>query len=195
MSSGLYGNIEILERNLASVTGTTIFPPFVAPCDLEVVGMVAHLGTAPGTTSTVIVNVSNAPTAQTGVSAYNLWTAAKVPTITGASANNFTTSLLPSLIDNFPYALNYPLPGPAGSVGYVTAQASTQTTTNPVVAPPTFSAYRMGALTAPDNTYVDVNGVTQSTSIIHAGDISSFVVSGTLGSAANLAISLYLNKN
>ena len=58
----------------------------------------------------------------------------------------------------------------------------------------------MGALTLPDNTYVDFNGVTQPTNHINAGDVLSFVVSAggtnsSIGAAAGtLSIILYLTK-
>ena len=43
---------------------------------------------------------------------------------------------------NTPYAVNYPLPGPSGSVGYKTAQATSTVTEMPVVTPPTIAILR-----------------------------------------------------
>lgn len=196
MASGLNPNIEIVERFLASVATGNMVQPFVAPCDLDVVGLVASLGTAPGGSSVVTINVNNSPTSQLSVvSPFNLWTTANVPSITGTSTKSFTTSA-PTVVNNKPYALNYPLPGPSGASGYVTAQSTTQTTQTPVVTPPTIAEYQISALVAPDNTYTDLNGVVgTSAARINAGDVLTFVLAGGgVGSAANLSISLFLLK-
>jgi hypothetical protein len=196
MSSGLYPNAEIVERFQASVSAANLAQPFIAPCDLDIIGLLAVVGTAPGSTNVMTLNVNNSPTSQlANVSAYNLWTAANVPGITGTSTKSFATSTTQTLIENIPYPLNYPLPGPSGTRGYVTAQATSQTTETPVVAPPTMAVYQLLGLTPPDNTYTDFNGVASTpASLIHAGDVLTFVVGGAVGSAANLAISLYMQK-
>lgn len=196
MASGLYPNAEIVERFQASVSAANLSQPFVAPCDLDVLGLVAVVGTAPGGSNVMTLNISNSPTSQlANVAAFNLWTAANVPSITGTSTKSFTTNTSQTLIQNVPYALNYPLPGPAGAKGYTTAQSTAQTTQSPVVAPPTMAVYQMGALVLPDNTYTDFNGFTGTTAArVNAGDVLTFVVGGVVGSAANLAISLYLQK-
>ena len=205
MSVGLYPNSDIVERFLASVSASTLTQRFIAPADYDVIGMLLYVSTAPGATDGVSVQISNFPTSQQGgsnssVSAYNLWTTANLPTILGTNTTNAVTSNSTTVIENIPYALNYPLPGPAGSVGYATAQATSQTTTNPVVAPPSLYKFQMtGGLVVPDNTYTDYNGITAATSIIHAGDVLSFVVgaagsNASVGSAANLEIALYLSK-
>jgi len=159
------------------------------------------LVTAPGSTSSINVNVSDFPTSQQGgggttVSAYNLWTSANVPTITGAAKSNLTAVQNISLVDNFPYALNYPLPGQSPVTGYKTAQATAQTTTTAVTSPPTFYEYQMSQMVAPDNTYVDYNGITQPALYVHAGDVLTFNIAGASpGSAANLEIVLYTIKH
>jgi hypothetical protein len=196
MPSGLYADMELIERFQASVSAATLAQPFLVPCDLEVQGLLAYAGTAPGSTNSVTINCSNSPTSQiAGVSAYNLWTAANAPVITGSSKTNFTT-LAPTVIKNVPYALNYPLPGAAGTAGYVTAQSTSQTTQSPVLAPPTMIEYGISTLVPPDNTYTDLNGITGTpASYLHAGDILSFVISGaSLGSVANLEIVLFALK-
>lgn len=196
MASGLNPNNVLIERFLASVSAENLPQSFVVPCDLDVVGLVANVGTAPGGSAAVKVNVSNSPTSQLAtVAAYNLWTTGNVPTITGTAVNSFTTSTARTVVDNAPYALNYPLPGPSGTTGYETAQSTTQVTQSPVTAPPNEYVYAMGALLAPDNTYSDFNGVTQPASIVHAGDVLTFVVAGgSLGSSANLSVTLYCQK-
>jgi hypothetical protein len=198
---GLYDDAVVFERFQASVSAANLSQPLVAPCDLEVVGLVARLGTAPGGASTVTINVSNSPTSQlAGVSAYNLWTALNVPTITGTASTSFTTSAPTTqatgqpLIKNLPYALNYPFPGPSGTTGFVTAQSTSQTVETPVTAPPTLAKYQMSALVAPDNTYSDLNSIVTPANILHAGDIATFVVGGGIGSAANLALSLFCQR-
>src|ERR1022692_4147018 len=87
----------LIERFLASVSASTFGQTFIAPTDLTVIGMVINLGTAPGGTSVVTVNVSNSPTSQaasggagTIVSAYNLWTATNAPKVTGTATTNLT---------------------------------------------------------------------------------------------------------
>ena len=203
--AGLYPAPVIVERNSSSSAAATLFPPFVAPDDLEVFGIVLNLGTAPGAGDGVAVNVSNSPTAQlsasqggTAVSAFNLWTTANRPTILGANTTSpGVPATFTSLAINKPYAVNYPLPGPSGTVGYITAQATTQTTETPVVTPPTTYKYGISGLVAPDNTYTDYNGVTGSpATIVHAGDVLTFVISAagasvSVGAAANLEIVLY----
>jgi hypothetical protein len=221
MATGLYPEIEIVERNVSgAVSATTLFPPFIAPCDLDVYGLAAHLGNPPGGGATygITINVNVAPTSQAtsisptpaagqpglAVSAYNLWTAANVPSIFGTASNNFTVTSSFSvaaqnaLVLNLPYALNYPLPGPSGTVGFITAQATSQGTSTPVVTPPQVYKFGIANLVAPDNTYTDFNGITNTASVIHAGDVCSFVIAadpaGSIGSAANLSMSLYLGK-
>lgn len=199
MPAGLYADIEIVERFLSSYAAGNITQKFVAPCDMEVQGLLALIGTAPGGSASVTLQISNSPTSQLAtVSAYNLWTAANAPSITGASTTSFTTSTTSTVIKNVPYALNYPLPGAPGSTGYVTAQATTQTTDSPVTSPPTMANYQMGPLTPPDNTYTDFNGVTQAASYVHAGDVLTFSLAAGTGGAGSAAgtveLCLYLLK-
>jgi hypothetical protein len=200
MSSGLYGDIEIVERFQASVSAANLAQPFLVPVDLEIIGMMIQVGTAPGASDGVTVNISDSPTSQlANVSAYNLWTATNVPTISGTGVRNFTTSTSLSVVENRPYPVNYPLPGPSGTTGYATAQATAKVTSTPVVTPPLMYEYQMGSLVAPDNTYTDFNGFTGvPANIVHAGDVLTFVVAASgsgLGSTANLAISLLCAKN
>ena len=200
MSSGLYGNIELIERWSPTVAAGSLngfLQPFLAPCDLEIVGLMAQAGTAPGSTNTMTINNNNTPTSQTGVGAYTLWTATNVPSLIGTATKTFTTSLLPTLVDNFAYALNYPLPGAptSATVGFKTAQATTTSSNaGAVQTPPTFSRYGMNALVAPDNTYTDYNGIVQPASIVHAGDVLLIVIGGVVGSAANLDVTVFANK-
>ncbi len=213
MSSGLYQDHIIANVFLASVTATTLGQKYVVPADADVLGCIINLGTAPGATDGVTLNINNSPTSQTGgggttVGAYNLWTAANAPTILGTNTNNlmvsqsnvfYGTSLL---VKNQPYALNYPLPGPTGTVGYVTAQATSQTTETPVTSPPTQYAFGLTGFgsVAPDNTYTDYNGNTLSpASYVHAGDVFSFVITAagsnvSVGAAANLNIEVVMAK-
>ena len=209
MSTGLYPNLELVERFLGSVSATTLTQRFIAPCDLDILGMALYVSTAPGATDGVIVNVSNSPTSQLpatapsgaanqSVAAYNLWTSANAPSILGTATNNLTVTNT-GVIENVPYALNYPLPGPSGTTGFKTAQSTSQTTETPVTAPPTIYEYGIAPLVAPDNTYTDLNGFTVPASTVHAGDVLSFVVTAggsavSVGSAANLEIVLYTNK-
>lgn len=204
--SGFYDSPVLIERFLASVSAENLPQPFIVPTDLDVIGLVAHVGTAPGGADGVTINGSVFPTSQQGgalasVSAYNLWTTANVPSILGTAVNSFTTTNTTEVIQNFPYALDYPLPGPAGTVGYETAQATSQITTAPVTAPPELYIYEMGALVAPDNTYTDYNGVTLKPAYhLHAGDVLTFVIGAggtgaSVGAAANLAITLFTKKN
>jgi hypothetical protein len=201
MSSGLYPNTEVIERfSSGGISAGAVAQPFMAPYDLDVVGLLIYLVTAPGTTASINVNVSDFPTSQQGgggttVSAYNLWTAANVPTITGAAKSNSVAVQNISLVDNFPYALNYPLPGASPTTGYKTAQATAQTTQTAVTAPPTFFEYQMSQLVVPDNTYTDYNGQVQPASVVHAGDVLTFNIAGTPGSAANLEMILYTVKH
>lgn len=208
MPSGLYPDVILIERFLASVTASTLSQKFIAPVDLEVLGMVMTVGTAPGSNNGVILNVSNFPTSQQGgtnasVSAYNLWTATNAPTILGTGTNNAGTTNSTTLVYNAPYALNYPLPGPTGTAGFQTAQSAAQTTETPVVAPPTVFQFKSAGLVAPDNTYNDYNfgvtGVVSPASVVHAGDVLSFVITGggsgaSVGSAANLEAVLVCTK-
>jgi hypothetical protein len=212
MANGLYSNPIIIERTASSTftTGTT-FPTFVAPADLTIVGLLAYVSTAPGGSFTV--NVNNSPTSQgatpsgstglTAVGSYNLWTSANVPTITGPAKFSTAITNTTAVIENLPYALNYPLPGAtgAGTTGYVTAQQAAQATpplgsnANAVSSPPKLYAYGLNNLVAPDSTYTDLNGITQSTALVHAGDVLTFVIGGTPTSAVNLQISLFALKN
>lgn len=217
MTAGLYPSDIIIERFLASVSASTLAQKFIAPCDLEVVGMSLFLGTAAGSTDGVAVNVSVVPTSQvTSVPSgapnqsvtnpYNLWTATNVPTILGTATQSPGTTISSTfygsqnLVDNFPYALNYPLPGPSGTTGYETAQATSTVTQTPVTSPPTLYKFQSNALTAPDNTYTDLNNIASTpASIVHAGDVLSFVVAAagtgaSVGSAANLEIALLCVK-
>ena len=196
MASGLNLNTILIERFLGSVATGNLSQTFAAPCDLDVIGLVATVGTAAGSSDAITVNINNSPTSQLSkVSAFNLWTATNVPTITDPSKTSYTTSATTAVVQNRPYPLNYPLPGPTGTVGYTTAQATSQTTETPVVSPPTIFEYQMGALVQPDNTYTDYNGVAlTSAARINAGDVLTFVVGGTAGSAANLSIVLYTQK-
>ena len=213
MSSGLYQDHIIANVFLASVTATTLGQKWVAPADADVLGCIINLGTAPGTNDGITVNVNNSPTSQTGgpgtnVAAYNLWTATNVPTILGTATNNLTVTQNDTfygaqpLIKNQPYALNYPLPGPSGTVGYVTAQSTAQTTEVPVTSPPVqyfFGLSGYGSV-APDATYTDYNGNTLTpASVLHAGDVLSFVIAAagsgaSVGAAANLNIELVCAK-
>jgi len=189
MSAGLYASPLVVERFISAPVAGNLSQPFVAPCDLEVVGLVAHVGTAPGGSVSLAVNVIDAPTSQPGVSSYALWTAANVPTISGAAVNSFS-AVAKSVVDNVPYALNYPLPGPGGTTGFVTAQQTTQVTDSPVLAPPSILEYSITPLVQPDNVYNDLNGQQRPASIVHAGDVLTFTVAG-VGAAANLEIVLY----
>jgi hypothetical protein len=201
MASGLYQNHEIVERFLAAYAAGPVAQFFVAPMDFDVVGMLIGANVAPGGTNFVTVNVSDVPTSQQGgpgvnanVAAYNLWTAANVPTLTGTAKVSLPVQQ-PGIIQNQPYSLNYPLPGPAGTQGFVTSQQTTLTTINPVLTPPTVYKYSVGALVAPDNTYTDYNGIVGApASYVHAGDVLSFVLGGTPGAAAGLSMELVLSK-
>ena len=210
MATGLYQDTYTVERFLGSVSASTISQRFVVPFDADVLGMILFVSTAPGTNNGVVVNVNNTSTSQQGgsgtpVTAYNLWTATNVPSILGTATTNVVASQ-PTIIKNVPYALNYPLPGPSGTTGYNTAQSTSQSTENPVVAPPTQYAYTVTGglagqgLLPPDNTYTDYNGVTLSpASYLHAGDVLSFVITAggsgaSVGSAANLNCELIISK-
>lgn len=197
MSGGLYPSIEIVERSLNAVVAGTILQRFVTPCDLDVTGLVANLGQAPGAGQTLTINATVTPTSQSAkVSPYNLWTPANVPTISGTSANSFVVNTTATVIQNTPYALNYPLPGPSGTTGYITAQASAPGTSTPVTAPPTLTVFEVNALVAPDNTYTNYNGVAGTPAArLHTGDVVQFVLGGTLGSSSDLDFSLYCQKH
>lgn len=193
--SGLYTNPVLVERFSSAVALGNLAQPFVAPCDLDVVGLVAVVITPPGGSVSLTVNVTDTPVSQlANVGPYSLWTAANVPTITGTSTRSYTTSANTAVVENRPYALNYPLPGPSGLSGYETAQATSPITQDPVTAPPTIFEYQMGALIAPDNTYADFNGFTTPASIVHEGDVLTFMVGGGVGSAAGLEVVLYAHK-
>jgi hypothetical protein len=206
--SGLYPSTVLVERFLASVSAETMAQKFIAPCDLEILGMLLVLGTAAGAGDGVTVNVSNNPVAQANVAStqlspnpYNLWTAANVPSVAGSATSNITSgtittnAYLGALLENKPYALEYPFPGPPGTVGFETAQQTSQITSAPVTTPPTIVKFGITAgLVAPDNTYTDANGFTSTpTSTVHEGDILSFVIGAisSVGAAANLEIVLY----
>lgn len=214
MSSGLYQDHLIFTNFLASVAAVNpMIQRFVAPVDVDVLGMILFSSAAPGASNGVVLNVTVTPTSQTGgsgtnVSAYSLWTAANAPSILGTATTNLTVVQSSTfygnqtLTTNVPYALNYPLPGPSGTQGYTTAQTSVLTTETPVTAPPT--SYRTSITgygsVAPDNTYTDYNGNTLTpASLVHAGDILSFVITAggtnvSVGSAANLTCELVCSK-
>lgn len=201
MASGLQPNIELIERfSAGAVSASSVAQVFVAACDLDVVGLVLYAVTAPGGTSTFNVNVSDFPTSQQGgggttVGAYNLWTAANVPTVTGTAHSNSVAVQSIQVVENIPYALNYPLPGQSPVTGYKTAQATAQTTTTAVTTPPLIYNYQMSGLVPPDNTYTDYNGIVQPANWVHAGDILTFVIAGASpGAAANLEMVLYTQK-
>jgi hypothetical protein len=206
---GLFQSPVIITGSQASVAAGNISPLFVAPCDLEIIGLVAYVGTAPGAGDGVILNGSVAPTSQIGTGSqetpnpYNLWSTTATPnnrpSILGTSQTSFTVSQSTKVVQNSPYALNYPLPGPTGTSGYVTAQSTSQTTETPVTAPPQVTAFGISALVQPDNTYTDFNGFTLSAAILHAGDVVTWTVTAggtnvSVGSAANLTFSVYCNK-
>lgn len=208
----LYGNRLMIPfqqgTTLAgAVSAATLFPTFIAPCDLDVVGIAFSVGTAPGTGATTgfTVNVSVVPTSQASGGSetpnpYNLWTAANVPTIAfNAKTYPAVLSTFPTVVKNLPYALNYPLPGPSGTQGYATAQSTSQTTETPVTSPPTLAEYQMAAMVAPDNTYTDYNGITSTpASLVHAGDVLSFVttaLAGGVGASAGLSGVLFFEKH
>lgn len=207
--TGLYPAPFAFERFLASVSAQTLGQVLICPCDLEIVGLALNLGTAAGGTNGVTVNISDLPTSQNGsgqgytqVNAYNLWTSTNVPTVAGTATSNMpsTTSDVfygtQNRVLNRPYQLKYPLPGPSGTTGFITAQSTALGTSTPVTSPPVMYLPSVTALVAPDNTYTDLNGITAvPASRVHAGDILSFVIAavsgGTVGSAANLEIVLY----
>lgn len=198
MSSGLYSNIEIVERFQSAYSAAAITQKFLCPCDMDVVGLGLLIGTAPGANAAITCQVQNSPTSQLSVvSAYNLWTTANVPTISGTNTGNLLAANT-TVNQNTPYAVNYPFPGPSGSVGYKTAQATSTVTETPVVTPPTIAIPGISGLVAPDNTYSDINGATQPATYVHAGDVLTFTVAagtGGAGSAAGtLEIVLYLLK-
>jgi hypothetical protein len=207
MSSGLYAGPVIIERSLASVATGNLVQVFVAPADLVVVGLLAYTGTAPGGSTSLTVNISNSPTSQLNppsgaanqsVVAYSLWTSTNVPTITGTAKFSTATTNTTTVIENVAYALNYPLPGAtgAGTTGFITAQQTTLgSNANAVSSPPKMYEYALNSLVAPDNTYLDLNNQTQSAALVHAGDVLTFVVGGAAGSAANLQITLFTQKN
>lgn len=197
MSAGLYPADFVIERYVSGLVAAGSLPQvLLAPCDLDVLGLMAWVGTAPGGTDSLTINISDSPTSQTGVAPYNLWSAAAVPTITGASQASFSTSTARSVIENEPYALDYPLPGPVGTSGFVTAQSSSVTTISPVIAPPSIAIYELNALTAPDEVYVDFNGFAGTpASAVHAGDVLTFVVGGVPGAAADLSVALFVVKH
>ena len=212
MPAGVYPNFVTVERFMATVAAGAITTPlraWVAPVDLEVVGVTMSVSAAPGGTGGVVLNIQNTPSSQlanTGVApnpnvaAYNLWTTANAPSILGAGTlYPSMPAAYPTIITPQAYAQNYPFPGPAGTVGYTTAQSQTSTTSNPVLAPP--NSYRFGPnlMVQPDNTYTDYNNVVAPASIVHAGDVLLFNVAAggsgnSVGSAANLEVVLLLVK-
>lgn len=198
MPAGLYADLEIIERWSPTVAAGSLngfLQPFIAPCDMEIQGLIAVAGTAPGGSTSMSVNLAVTPTSQSPtVSAYNAWTAANAPVIVGTATKSFATSTTATVVKNVPYALNYPLPGPSGTAGYTTAQSTSQTTETPVTSPPTQALYQTAALVAPDNTYSDFNGITQSAGYLHAGDSVLVVVGANVGSAASMEVVIYALK-
>lgn len=209
---GLFQSPVLAERFYSAVTVGNLAQPFVAPCDLEVISLVGRVGTAPGAGNTFTVNVNVTPTSQqvglpsgvTAIPSYNLWSSANVPTISGTSTTTFVTSASDAdlgtlLLLNEPYALNYPLPGPlngpytdgTGVSGFYTAQSTSQQVQEPVVSPPPMYEYGMTTPVRPDAQYNDINGISQPTYWVHAGDVLTFTVGGTVGSAADLSLVLY----
>ena len=199
MASGLYPADIVFERFLGSVSATSLSQKIVVPADLDIIGLVASVGTAPGATNGVVINISNSPTSQLAkVSAYNLWTSANAPSILGTNTTSYSF-ITGTVVENLPYAVNYPLPGPSGTTGYVTAQSTSQTTETPVTSPPTLSILTISGIVAPDNTYTDYNGLVAPASWVRAGDILTINITAggssvSLGSAANLEISLLAAK-
>jgi len=200
MSTGLYPDFFGVERFSASPATGNVTQRFIAPFDLDVFGLLLYVTTAPGAGDTLTVNVSNLPTSQqcgtnASVAAYNLWTAANVPSIVTTATTNVVTTNSTTLVENIPYALNYPLPGQSPVTGYETAQSTAQATYTAVTAPPNVFKYQMNALTTPDNTYTDYNGITLTPAgVVHAGDVLTFVIGGVVGAAANLEMLLYCYK-
>lgn len=195
MSAGLYPGVLAIERFASSPSGT-LSQAFVVPDDLEIIGLLAYCGTAPGGATKMTINVSNNPISQASkVAPYNLWTATNVPSITGTAVTSYSAVISNTVINNNPYAHNYPLPGPSGTSGFTTAQSTSQTTETPVTSPPTMIIPTISALVAPDNTYTDINGFTGTPAkIVKAGDVLSFVIANQ-GSTANLEIVLYAQVN
>lgn len=224
MSSGLYGNIEVIERYVGTYNGTT--NAFVAPCDLDIVGGILYTGTALTATQTAYVNIAVTPTTQVAATGggvvgasngvlnnvgqtgttYNLWSTANRPTVVGATGG-VTTNLVNANAyltkAGQGYPQNYPFPGPAGTVGYTTAQSTTSTTSNPKVTATTFVDFGIATLVAPDTTYFGVNDLvtyggtgyaSQPANIVHAGDILSFAFNGS-GTATTVEFVLLANKN
>jgi hypothetical protein len=187
MSSGLYPNLELVERFLSSYSAGAITQKFLAPCDLDVLGLGLLIGTAPGGSASINCNIQVSPTSQlASVSAYNLWTTANVPAISGANTSNLIAAST-TVIQNTPYAVNYPFPGPSGTTAYTTAQSTSQTTDSPVVTPPTIKEYYVSGIVAPDNTYTDLNGVVQSAGYVHAGDVLTWTIAAGTGGAGSAA--------
>jgi hypothetical protein len=186
----------VIERFLASVAAGNLTQQYTSPIDCDIVGISASVGTAPGGTSTVTVNGSVSPTSQLSkVSPFTLWSAANVPTILGTSKTSQTATLVTQGPVFQAYAQNYPFPGPGGTSGLVTAQSSVPTVENPVLSPPMQFQPSVTALVAPDLNYTDLDGYSRPTARLRNGDILTFVIGGTLGSAANLDISLLLLKH
>jgi hypothetical protein len=203
---GVYPDRVFVERFSASPSAGNVAQLYPVPQDLNVLGMMLVVGTAPGGTSTVTVNISVFPTSQQGQvgsinpppGSYNMWTSKNVPTITGTATNSFTTTNTTAFgPTNAPYALNYPLPGPSGTVGYTTAQtqaAGILTTETPTTAPPFTYKAQLTPITAPDNTYTSTDATGDSAAKAHSGDIWTFVIGGSIGSAANLEMLLVAIK-
>jgi hypothetical protein len=187
MSSGLYSNIELVERFLSSYSAGAITQKFLCPVDMDIVGLGLLIGTAPGAGAAITCQIQASPTSQlASVAAYNLWTTANVPTISGTNTSNLVAANT-TVNQNTPYAVNYPFPGPSGTSGYKTAQATALTVETPVVTPPTITEVGISGLVAPDNTYTDINGVTQPASYVHAGDVLTFTIAAGTGGAGSAA--------
>jgi hypothetical protein len=210
MAEGLYPNGTVIERFLATVTPQTLGQRIQIVADGDLIGMVLYVSTAPGTGNGVSVNLSCVPTSQitnvpaaaqnqSVVSPYNLWSSTNVPTILGSATASWVSAPALATVANVPYALNYPMPGPSGTSGLKTAQATLPTTETPVTSPQATYQYEMANPYPPDLSYLDMNGQLQPTYRVHAGDILSCVVSAaganvSVGSAANLLMTLAFVK-
>lgn len=225
-SGGIYASPVLIERT-GTYSAAALGAQYLVATDLEVEGLMANVATAPGTGHAITVNVAvtpqsqltqsaaGSPTSQQTPNPYNLWTATNVPTISGAANNSFSISQsnvfygAQDLVTNSStttgglpvsggYALNYPFPGPASTVGYETAQQTSTITSAPVTSPPVVYKTGIGALVQPDNTYTSFNGDTASASILHAGDLLTFNMAagtGGAGSAAgNIVVVLFCQK-
>jgi hypothetical protein len=200
------GNIDpvVIERWVSGgLSAGNVAQQYVSPLDCDIVGLALSVQTAPGGASTVTVNATNSPTSQltgtgsfAGVAPFTLWSASMVPTITGSAKQNFAAQLTQTLPIFQPYALNYPLPGPSGTTGLFTAQSTSYQTETPLqstalLIQPSVTGFPV----APNLTYNDINGFSRPTSRLRVGDVLTFTIGGTIGSAANLSMSLILNKH